>query len=169
MHGPIVFEWTDDGTMKPLGRFARACDKAFAVGALYPLVVAEQRSVTSHRHYFASLHEAWLNLPEDIAERFPSDEHLRKYALVKAGYADERSIVCGSKAEAQRIAAFIKPMDSFAVVVVKEATVKVFTPQSQSTKAMGAKTFQASKEAVLGIVAELVGVTPQAIERERAA
>lgn len=155
--------------MKPLGRFNRACDKEFAVGALYPMVIAEQRSSNSHRHYFASIHEAWMNLREDIAERYPTSEHLRKWALVKAGYADERSIVCGSKAEAQRIGAFIKPMDSFAVVIVKEATVKVFTPQSQSTKAMGRKAFQESKEAVLGIVAELVGVTPQAIEQERAA
>lgn len=166
--GPIVYEWDGDA-MKPLGRFKRTCDKEFVVGQLYPLVIAEARSANSHRHYFASLHEAWLNLPEDMAERFPTDEHLRKYALVKAGYADERSIVCGSKAEAQRIAAFVKPMDSFALIVVREATVKVFTPQSQSTKAMGAKIFQASKEAVLAIVAELVGVTPQAIERERAA
>lgn len=166
--GPLVYEWDGDA-MKPLGRFKRACDKEFVVGELYHLVIAEPRSVTSHRHYFASLHEAWLNLPEDVAERFPTDEHLRKWALVKAGYADERSIVCASKAEAQRIASFIKPMDSFAVVVVSEATVKVYTPQSQSTRAMGVKTFQKSKEAVLGIVSDIVGVTPGEIERERAA
>ncbi|WP_216073446.1 hypothetical protein, partial [Acinetobacter baumannii] len=72
----------------------------------------------SHNHEFAWLHEAWHSLPERYAEQFPSSEHLRKYALIQAGYSNSHSLVCGSKAEALRLAAFIRPMDEFAVVTV---------------------------------------------------
>ena len=88
-------------------------------------------------------------MPERYGDAIPSVEHMRKWALIRTGYRDERSIVCASKAEAKRVAAFVKPMDDFAIVVVNEATVAVYTAKSQSQKAMGGKEFQKSKEAVL--------------------
>lgn len=150
--------------MAPLPRFAGLCDKQFVVGETYRLAVTEERSRASHSHYFASIEEAWRNLPEDEAERFPTSEHLRKWALCKTGYADERSIVCASKAEAQRVAAFIKPMDDFAIVVVSEATVKVYTAKSQSLKAMGKKVFQDSKTAVLDLLSSMVGISAKELD-----
>lgn len=159
MTAPIYFAW-DGEAMAPLPRFAKMADKKFVVGMNYPMVVHEERSRESHSHYFAALSEAWKNLPEEIADRFPTSEHLRKFALVKAGFADERSIVCSSKAEALRVAAFVKPMDDYAIVLARDTTVKVFTAQSQSMRAMGKKDFQASKQAVLDIVAGMIGVAP---------
>ena len=91
--------------MQPLARFRKLCNKQFVVGEVYCMVAQEERSAASHRQYFASLHDAWMNLPEATAEQFPSSEHLRKYALIQAGFRDERSIVCASKAEARRLAA----------------------------------------------------------------
>jgi len=161
---PIPFQW-DGEAMVPAASYRRRCDREFVVGAYYHLVQHEERSAASHAHYFASVAEAWRNLPEALAERFPSPEHLRKYALIKAGYADERSIVCASKAEAQRVAAFIKPLDSYAIVTASEAVVKVYTPQSQSMKAMGKAAFQASKDAVLNILGEMIGATSDQIQR----
>lgn len=158
MNAPFAFTWDGDA-MVPTAHFKRACDKEFVVGQVYRMETVEERSVVSHRHYFATLHEYWLNLPEHLAERFPSAEHLRKYALIKAGFYDERSIVAGSKAEAQRLASFIKPMDDFAIVTVSEAVVRVFTAKSQSMKAMGRKTFQESKDKVLDLVADMIGVS----------
>lgn len=152
--------------MQPLN--PRAADRAYVIGEVYRLVPHEERSARSHNHYFASLHEAWTNLPEEAAERFPSVDHLRKWALIKAGFRDERSIACSSKAEAQRIAAFVKPMDEFAVVVVREAVVVVLTAKSQSVKAMGKQDFQASKDAVLEIVSELIGVKPDQLQGQAA-
>lgn len=166
MTAPQQFSW-DGEHMVPLR--PRLADKEYCIGELYRLGVIEDRSRNTHNHYFALLHEAWSNLPDDLAERFQTEEHLRKYALIKAGYFDERSIVCGSKAEAQRIAAFIKPMDDFAIVTVSEATVRVYTAKSQSKRAMGAKDFQDSKTKVLEIVAALIGVTPEALAKSRAA
>jgi hypothetical protein len=155
---PILTTW-DGEAFAPLQRFAKLCDREFVVGQQYRIVIEEERSQVSHSHFFASVNEAWKTLPESIAEHYPTAEHLRKYALVKAGYADERSIVCASKAEAQRVAAFVKPMDGFAVVVVRDATVKVFTAQSQSTKAMGKAAFQDSKQKVLDVIADMIGVS----------
>lgn len=165
---PIIYTWTDDGVMLPLKRFERACAQQFVPGQAYCLVTHEERSSQSHMHYFSALREAFMNLPESEAERFPTVEHLRKYALIRAGFCDERSIVCASKAEAQRVAAFVKPMDEYAVVVVREATVKVFTAKSQSYRAMGKKDFQASKDAVLQVVSDMIGVSPDTIAREGA-
>ncbi len=88
--------------------------------------------------------------------------------LVKCGYADERTVVCASKAEAERVAAFIKPMDNYAVVIFHEAVVKVYTAQSQSLKAMGKREFQESKEAVLAAIDRLLGVEPGATARAAA-
>lgn len=167
MNAPLIFEWTGEA-MVPLPRFRKAADEAFVVHERYRMTIEEERSMRSHRHYFAMLHDAWMNLPEDQAERFPTSEHLRKWCLIRAGYSDERSIVCASKAEAQRVAAFIRPIDSYAIVTVSEAVVRVFTAQSQSVKAMGHKVFQQSKDKVLEIAAGLIGVSPDTLAREAA-
>lgn len=165
MTAPITFTW-DGESMVPLQRFRLACDRQFAVHETYPLIVHEARSTNSHNHYFASVVEAWRNLPEDTAENFATSEHLRKWCLIRAGFRDERSIVCASKAEAQRMAAFIKPMDEFAVVVAREAVVTVYTAKSQSLRAMGKADFQASKQAVLDILAGMIGVKPAVLTHE---
>lgn len=130
----------------------------------YRLAVEEERSSNSHNHYFSALREAWTNLADEDAARFPSVDHLRKRALIKAGYHDERSIVCASKAEAQRVAAFVRPMDEYAIVLVSEAVVRVLTAKSQSTKAMGKDVFQQSKTAVLETIAAMIGTTPEALK-----
>lgn len=159
---PQWFEWNGEA-MVPLN--PRAADRVYVVGQRYHLEHREERSSASHAHYFAAIGEAWNNLPRELAARYVTPEHLRKAALVRAGYRDERSIVCSSKAEARRIAAFIRPMDDFAAVGVNEAVVVMWTAKSQSMKAMGRKEFQASKDAVLNVLAELIGTTREALER----
>ncbi len=154
---PLEFQW-DGEAMVP--KRPRLADLQYTIGEVYRLGVIEERSANTHNHYFASLAESWRNLPDDLAERFQTVEHLRKYALIKAGYFDERSIVCASKAEARRVAAFVEPMDGYALVSVHEAVVRVYTAKSQSHKAMGARDFQASKTAVLEIVSAMIGSSP---------
>jgi len=158
MSRPFIFHW-DGEAMRPLRRFAHLCDKEFVVGELYPMQVHEDRSTNSHNHYFAALADAFENLPEDELERFRTVEHLRKWALIKAGYRDERTIVLKTKAEAAEIADLVRSLDSYAVVLVRDNAMKVYTAQSQSARAMDRKTFQESKDKVLDIVADLVGVS----------
>ncbi|MEI2388043.1 hypothetical protein [Breoghania sp. JC706] len=164
MTAPIPFHWDGDA-MVPLTPFRKRADDVFVIGQVYRLEEIEERSAKSHKHYFACIREAWQNLPEEWADKFPTPEHLRKWALIMCGYADERSIVCASKAEALRLAAFIRPMDDFAVVVARENVVKAFTPQSQSTRTMGQKPFQESKDAVLDKIAQLIGTDAATLKR----
>lgn len=161
---PLVYTWEGD-CFKPLKRFQRSCDERFVIGMVYTLEEVKGRSQVTHNHYFACLHDGWMNLPEHLAERFPTQEHLRKWCLIKCGYHDQRSIVASSKAEAQRIAAFIKPVDEFAIVVVSECTVTIYTAKSQSKKAMGAKDFQESKSKVLDLIASMIGTDAGTLAR----
>ena len=154
---PLWFQWDGDNLM-PL--HPKLCDKHLVIGERYCMVEHKDRSEASHRQYFAAINEAWSNLPEMDAERFATPEALRKYALIRAGWRDERTIVCASKAEAERVAAFVRPMDEHAVVTFREAVVRVWTAQSQSYRAMGKTDFQKSKDDVLRVVGEMVGVTP---------
>lgn len=166
MNAALPFRWTGEAMM-PLPSFAKRCDAEFVVGAIYNLEAIEGRSAKSHAHYFASINEAWQNLPEAMVEQFPTSEHLRKWCLIRAGYHQSRDIVVSSKAEAQRLAAFVKPMDSYAVVVARAAVVTVYTAESQSQKAMGKQRFQESKDAVLSLLAAMIGTEP--VEFGRAA
>lgn len=167
MNAALPFRWTGE-VMEPLRSFAKRCDAEFTVGEVYNLEAIEARSAASHRHYFAAVNEAWQNLPEDAAERFPTSEHLRKWCLIRAGYAEHRQIVASSKAEAQRLAAFVKPMDTYAVVTARECVVTVYTAESQSQKAMGKKRFQESKNAVLSLLAAMIGTGPLELGRAAA-
>lgn len=148
----------DGEHLSPVGKtWASRADKTLVVGERYYVDVQLERSQASHNFYFAAVHDAWSNLRDDAAMQFPTAEHLRKYALVKAGFRDERSIVAATRAEALRIAAFIKPMDDFAIVTVFGAVVVVHAAKSQSARAMGKDEFERSKTAVLDIVAGLIG------------
>lgn len=171
MTAPFQAMWNAEAKVfEPLRRFVPALSDEYGAGEIITLAEQHERSPASHSHYFALINEAWQSLPEILAERFLTAEHLRKYALIKAGYRDERSIVCASKAEAERVAAFIKPMDGYAVVTVSEAVVTVYEAKSQSMKAMGREQFQASKDAVLGVLASMIGVEPEKLsERAHAA
>jgi hypothetical protein len=154
---PIYAEWTGEAFMPPT-RFRKALDASLVVGERYKLEIIEERSAKSHAHYFAQLHDIWMSLPDHEAERFPTVDHLRAYALIREGFRETRDIVASSKAEAQRIAAFVRPMDEYAVVIVKDCVVRVATARSQSMRAMGKSDFQRSKDAVLSYAASLIGV-----------
>lgn len=167
MSGPQPFRYEGDGLMQALR--PRAADRQFVVGEVYTMVAEQPRSSAQHRMFFASVAEAWRNLPDDLAEEYPDAETLRKKALIRTGFHDQRSIVCASKAEARRVAAFIEPMDRYAIVAVSEAVVRVYTARSQSVRAMGRKEFAESLEAVLAFCAGLIGVAPDDLMKAEAA
>lgn len=164
---PLIFEWMGDG-FKPAGQhWAKQADKHFTIGSRYALVEYQGRSQASHNFYFASLHNAWMNLPENLVEQFPTETHLRKYALIKTGFHDSHSLVCSSNAEALRVASYIRPLDEFGVVIVKGQTVSHYTAKSQSMRAMGKEDFNKSKEAVLDLIASMVGITRKELDAQQ--
>lgn len=154
----IPFEWTGEA-MQPLPNFAKRCDEKFVVGERYRLEVVEERSLRSHNHFFAAVHDAWLNLPHEYTSRFPTAEHLRKWALIKSGWRDERSIVVDSQKQAIELAAFMRPIDDYAVILARNGVVIHMTAKSQSMRAMGKADFQRSKDDVLRVCSELIGAT----------
>lgn len=161
---PMVYRW-DGCAMQVIPRFAKEADKRFVCGQTYVMEEIQERSAASHRHFFASVRQAWMNLPERLVLDFPSAEHLRKFALVRAGFYDRRSIATKSPSEAAKIAAFIRPMDEFAVVTVDGSIINVFTAKSQNYREMSKQEFAASKDAVLRILEDLLRVEEGEIEK----
>lgn len=160
---PLAFAWNGE-QMVPLKpqRAARSFEK----GRIYWLEEATDRSLLSHQHQFAWLNEAWRNLPERLADLYPTPEHLRKHALIEAGFYREQIIDAGSQAAAHRVAAYAKGEDEFAHVVTRGPLVVVRKARSQRMhghERMGRKEFQDSKTAVLEIVAGLIGVKPEEV------
>ena len=157
---PLNFKYAN-GAMWPVR--PDAAERVYDAGKTYRLVEYTERSGKSHRHFFAVLRNAWDNLPEELAGRFPSPEHLRSYALIKAGFYNERHIDLATRTDAIQVASFIEPFDEFAIIVTDETLVTIYTPKSQSARSMGAKEFQASKDKVFGVLAKMLNITVDAL------
>ena len=166
MPEPQMFTWNGEA-MVP--RAPKLADRTFVIGENYMLTEVMDRSLNTHNHYFAALAECWKSLPEGLAERHATPEHLRKWALIQAGYRDERVIVCESEEQAARVAAVVKGLDEYAVVIVAGNIVQILTAKSQSVRAMPKGEFQASKEAVLQVLAGLLGVDVDTLPKTEAA
>lgn len=160
--------------MIPLARFDNVCASQFVLGTVYRMdieKVPDERSDASHKHYMASVVSAWRNLPEKMAAEYPTPDHLRKRALIKCGYYHCDSKVFDTPADATRAAAFVKPMDPFAVTVVKDCVVNHYRAKSQKflrAGGMDKAEFQASKDAVLALLAEYIGVKKSELEKQGA-
>jgi hypothetical protein len=128
-----------------------------AVGDVMGWQMAEHRSPESHRHFFACVNTAWKNLPEELADYFPSPEHLRKWALIKAGFCSETRVVCANNSEAMTLATKAKAMDKFSVVAIDGKAVTIWTADSQRRDAMGRQAFNEAKDRALHIISELIG------------
>lgn len=165
---PIVCRW-DGERLVPIGRSRRECIEQLRIGAIYRYERVEERSQASHAHYYAAIHEAWANLPEQYAGRFPSPDHLRKFALIRTGYATQSQTVATTKAEATRMAAFANALhhgsaEQYVLVTVQDLVVTVWKPESQRYRNMNKQRFEDSKRAVLDYCAKLVGVAPSELE-----
>jgi hypothetical protein len=164
MSAPMMYRW-DGEAMQLLPYFQKQADKVFTIGETYRLSEVESRSMRSHRHFFACINEAWNNLDEEDTDRFPSPDHLRKWALTYTPFCTVRQYDAASNAEAIRLRHFLRSGDDFVRVEVDGKTVREFKPHSQAVAAMpNNKTFQASKDAVLDILARKLGITTDALE-----
>jgi hypothetical protein len=162
----IVWEWSGEA-MVPLPRFHNMVNATFTVGERYKMEAHEERSHASHNHEFAVIEQAWQSLPEQYANEpwAQTPEHLRKYALIRTKFCNTQTFPCGSHSEAKRWAANLRPLDEYSIVTVDGSMVYRFTAMSQSKRAMGAKVFQESKQAILEFIGDLIGVAPEAMGR----
>lgn len=162
---PQWFTWSGEA-MVPLN--PRAADREYVVGERYRLEHREERSSASHAHEFAWLREAWMSLPQALADIYPSPEHLRKRALIEAGYYDETITDAGSAAAALRVASLVRKLDDFALVIVRGPLVVMRTAKSQSRRAMDRAEFAASKSAIMDVIAAMIGVRPEQLGEQAA-
>lgn len=162
---PQGFTW-DGEAMIP--RSPKLADKAYTVGESYLLVTHEDRSTATHNHEFAWLKDAWLNLPESLADQYPTPEHLRKRALIDADFYDETIVDAGTNAAALRVASAFRSREEFSLVIVRGPAVVIRTAKSQSRRSMNKKDFQASKTAILEVVSNMIGVKPEQLTGQAA-
>lgn len=158
MSGPIRCIWRAGAFYPYDASTFRDVNARYAEREIVMLDDAKGRSRNSHDHFFAVVGEAWGTLPEHMRDRLPTPDSLRHYALCKSGYCDVETFVASSKAEALRIAGFVRKGE--VIVTIDGPTVTRLTPHSQSQKAMGARVFQESKAACLDVIAGLLETTP---------
>jgi hypothetical protein len=162
---PVEFIW-DGNVMIPNPRFKRLCDQQFAINEAYPLVILENRSMASHNHYFAALQEGFNNLAEEYAQEFDSAEHLRHWCLCKSGFCTTTTYVLNTAEDARKLRDALKKENASTIVGVTGNVAKVYTPESQSMAAMKRERFEASKTAVLELVASMARTTPTQLKKE---
>src|SRR5437773_468271 len=113
---PLQFTWDDDERMTPVGRTLGLCRDEFGLGEVITFERHEERSTASHNHYFASIKTAWETLPENEMHRFPTEDILRKWSLIKAGYCDSKTIVLDSNHDALVVAAYLGNLPDYGIV-----------------------------------------------------
>jgi len=160
---PINYRWqrptSDDHVMVPRGVFfSRLAERTFTSHATYRLIVAEESaSPETRRHFFACVREAWNNLPENLIDEYPSEEHLRKTALIRTGFCHHVHMILKNRAEAIRTAGQLQKTDEYAIIDLKDNVIDWFTAKSQADNAMGKREFARSKTAVFDWLSRLIG------------
>ena len=153
----------EDGTLRLLANNL----PDLAQGELVTVIIERGRSLNSHRHQFAFVREAWQNLPEPLqsAPWAETPETMRKHALIATGFHQSYTLDCGANATALRVKAALVTAEAkahgYALAQVRGPVVTVWTPESQSIRAMGGKRFQESKTAIMGWIAAQIGVNPE--------
>lgn len=164
MTAPMMYRWS--GTvMQPMRYFAELAHAQFKPDEVYWLVEHGDRRMTSHRHYFACINEAHANLKEDEHQRWPTPEHLRKWALTFTPFCDVRHFRAMTRKEAERVLEFLDNQPYFCRVEIRGQEVVQFVPLSQSFAAMpDQRTFAQSKRAVLDVLARHLGTSVDELE-----
>lgn len=162
---PAFLKWTGEAFVPEPG-FKNLCAAQYAVGEVYPMLPVEERSQSSHNHYFAAVAEGFNNLSEENAKRFPTSEYLRHWCLVQCGYCSETNYVMANSKEARKLAADVRRMSPYAVISIRDNTVIVWEAESQSKAAMKKDPFEQSKRDVLDLIASMARTTPAQLYRE---
>lgn len=165
---PLRWQWSGEAMMPASRYWAREADKRYVVGETYTLDEIYMRSHATHAHFFACIKAAWESLPDHLLPQYPNPEALRKRALIHTGFCTQVQHVCKSAAEAERLAAIIRPYDTYQLVLIDPArptVVTVYHALSQDHRSMDKRRFAESKEAVLRWIGDLIGADPAEIAR----
>lgn len=144
-------------------------DPGLDVGERVTVEITRARTGQTHRHQFAWVREAWETLPEHVAMQpwAETPETLRKHALIATGYHSKTVLAMESKKAARDVKAAMLATHStahgYALGAVVGSILTIWTPDSQSYKAMGRERFNESKRAILEWIAAQIEVSPAAL------
>ena len=110
----------------------------------------------ARRRYFAHIRDVWDSLPDHRRELHLTPKHLRKWALVKAGYCDTNIVNCGSKRAAIEVAAMAKRLDTFCVTDIRGSVVVIHTALSQTKRMQPRKIFLECAAAVERVLDDMI-------------
>lgn len=172
---PVLFRWqqldvhADGGevrridAMVPHPRFHNLCGRQFDRNEDYALGPVEGVPSRSRGGFFAAIHEAWNNLPAED-ERYPSSEHLRKVALVKAGWATHAQYVLDTAKDAKSMAVGLRKSDGYSIITVSGCSINVWTAKSIAAGAISGEEWRVVKTKALDWVATLARTTRPELE-----
>ena len=126
------------------------------------LVDPKEHSDPLRKMFFATIRDIWQTLPDHFAEIYPSSEHLRKAALIRAGWCETVTTACNDKQTALRVAALAKHLDRYAIARVEGSTVMVFTARSIARRACKKAELSKVVEDALRWARGLVGIEEKA-------
>jgi|SRR5262245_34295238 len=164
MGAPLMFHW-DGEVMRPLRYFRERAAVQFKLDEVYKLAEIGDRSINSHKHYFACLGEAFKNLPEDVEGQWRDVDDLRKWALTYTEFQDIKRHETKTMREAIAVAKALSEIPVYVRIEFDNTTVIAHYPHSQSFNLMPSqRTFQRSKQQVLDVLARKLGITVEALE-----
>jgi hypothetical protein len=167
----LALRYMGDGEFRAI--HPKLADRQLVCGEVLRWEPVDDRSDASHRHLFAIIAEAWQSLPEEMADELPNPEALRKYATIKAGYCHRQSIACANNGEALNLAAAIRRMEEFSIVEIAGKVVTIWSARTLKRKrgengGMDKREFQACKDAILHVLAQLIGTDVSTLSKEAA-
>lgn len=159
---PCVFQ---EGAFRPIGRHLQTAHQHYGEGEIVNVVAHQERSRASHNQFFALVGDVFENLSDEQRLVWPTEDALRKHVLCKVGCCDVATHVAPSGAEAVKLTQFLRSIRAGDLIVHNGSVVTVLTAWSMSYRSMDKATFQEAKDRALPILADMIGVAPEALAR----
>ena len=157
----IRLRYDGAGTFIPPGVAVRELlDRKLVIGECYRVSIYHERSETYHAKYFATIAEAWQHLPNPWDQMLPSPEHLRKYALIKAGWCDSVTLPLKSKSDAIAGVNAARFIDAYCVATATANVLTIFKARSQRKAFQDAHSFYETAVRVFDVIGGIIGVDP---------
>lgn len=121
------------------------------------------------RRFFAALRDVHANLGEQLRDRFPNAEVLRKHALIAIGYCDVMTVACGSKAAAPQIANAFRLKDQYCIASVRGDVVTIFTARSMARRVLKKREFMDVAQKVFDWIYRETGIDAEQSQEGRKA
>lgn len=157
----IRLRYAGEGQFEPTGiAVSTLLDKTLVIGECYRFDIYHDRSESFHRKYFAAIADSWEHLREPWNVMLPSPEHLRKYALCKAGWCDVATIVSKSKEEVVNTINSVKLLDTYCLAIPSGNVLTIYKARSQARSYQDARDFYETAVKVFHVIGEMIGVDP---------